>query len=42
VNVEKYSKTFTLPVQHLKNGNYFITIIEGSHIYSSALIINHK
>ena len=37
----KYSKTFTIPVQSLPNGNYSFTIVDGVNKYSSQLAVLH-
>jgi len=42
ISVTKNSKSFTIPIQNLKNGNYVITVIEGGNIYTSPLIILHQ
>jgi len=36
-----YSKTFTLPVNELRNGNYYITAFDGINLYTTQLIIMH-
>lgn len=36
------SKSFSIPIQNLKNGNYIITVIEGENIYTSPLIVLHR
>jgi hypothetical protein len=37
----KYSKSFTLPVQNLRNGNYQIIITDGINKFTSQLVVSH-
>ena len=38
----KYSNTFSLPVQNLINGNYIVSVFDGANYYTAPLIIMHK
>ncbi len=40
-SVTEYSKSFTLPIQNLRNGNYIITVNDGVNIYTSPLVVMH-
>jgi hypothetical protein len=40
-NTTKSSKSFTLPVQNLRNGNYIIVVSDGTNTITSQLMVSH-
>jgi Zn-dependent metalloprotease len=41
-STKSYDKSFTIPVRNLINGNYYITVNDGTKIFSKQLIVKHN